>query len=206
MGNTSPTTSALTLHVSQETAAQGIPHNLSASLTKRTSLHIRCILTDPAAKRTFAVHVPPTGSNAVIIYDGPDAASPVLATAAKNAKWKHDFRVSLAALIEGQDTREELLRCTTVSKRKESYWFAMQLGNSVGRFEWRSTRAQGQGWGWKLVKDDEDIVAIFKSHRSLGRDKIGDLTFTGSGMSGQFGRQWEMMVLTTWACVWFKHI
>ncbi|RKL41586.1 hypothetical protein BFJ72_g5478 [Fusarium proliferatum] len=69
MGNTSSTTSALTLHVSQETAAQGIPHNLSASLTKRTSLHIRCILTDQAAKRTFAVHVPPTGSNAVIIYD-----------------------------------------------------------------------------------------------------------------------------------------
>jgi len=28
----------------------------------------------------------------------------------------------------------------------------MQLGDSVGRFEWRSTRAQGQGWGWKLVK------------------------------------------------------
>ncbi|KAI1066207.1 hypothetical protein LB506_008173 [Fusarium annulatum] len=194
MGNTSSTTSALTLHVSQETAAQGIPHNLSASLTKRTSLHIRCILTDPAAKRTFAVHVPPIGSNAVIIYDGPDAASPVLATAAKNAKWKHDFRVSLAALIEGQDTREELLRCTTVSKRKESYCSATALGDLNGAPRVRRDKAGDGNWS-KTMRT-----------LSLGRDKIGDLTFTGSGMSGQFGRQWEMMVLTTWACVWFKHI
>ncbi|KAI7772468.1 hypothetical protein LZL87_007829 [Fusarium oxysporum] len=152
MGNTSSKTSALTLRVSQETAARGIPHNLSASLTKRASFTLRCILTDPASERAFAVHVPPNGSYDVIIYDGPDAASPVLATATRNAKWKLDFRINLAALTDGQDTREELLRCTTVNKRKEGYWFAMQLGDCVERFEWRSTHYPN-AWNKKSPKN-----------------------------------------------------
>ncbi|KAH7216949.1 uncharacterized protein BKA55DRAFT_697656 [Fusarium redolens] len=213
MGNASSKASTLTPHISQETAAQGIPHNFSASITKRTSLTLRCILTDPASERAFAVHVPPKGCYDVIVYDGPDAGCPVLATARRNPKWKHDFRINLPALTDGEDTREELLRCTTINKLKEGYWFAMQLGDRVERFEWRSTRGkqvqgqEGSGWGWKLVKgDDEEIVAIFKTHRSLGLNKIGDLTFAGSGITGRFGRQWEIMVVTTWACVWFRHI
>ncbi|EXK23999.1 hypothetical protein FOMG_19256 [Fusarium oxysporum f. sp. melonis 26406] len=221
MGNASSKDSTLTPHISQETAAKGIPHNLSASFTKRASLTLQCILADPASKRDFAIHVPPNGSYDVIIYDGPDATSPVLAAAKGNPKWKHDFRINLPGLLEGDDTREELLRCTTINKLKEGYWFAMQLEGHLERFEWRLTRTkqvQGQeasGWGWKLVRvglkiephdDGEEIVAIFRTHKSLGLKKIGDLAFTGSGITADFGRQWEIMVLTTWACVWSQHI
>ncbi|KAF4334084.1 hypothetical protein FBEOM_12095 [Fusarium beomiforme] len=141
MGNSSSKDSTLTPRISPETAVKGIPHNLSASFTKRASLTLQCILTDAA--RTFAVHVSLNGSYDVILYDGPDATCAVLATAKKNPQWYHDFRINLPGL-EIEKAREELLRCSTVNKLKEGYWFAMQLGDGVLREGNKSRSKKGR--------------------------------------------------------------
>jgi hypothetical protein len=43
----------------------------------------------------------------------------------------------------------------------------MQLCDRVEQLEWHS-HVQGISWGRKLVKEDDEIVAIFGSYRSLG--------------------------------------
>ncbi|KAF4451309.1 hypothetical protein F53441_5730 [Fusarium austroafricanum] len=152
MGNTSSVESTITPRISPETASKGIPLKLSASFAKRASLTLQCLLSDPTSDRVFVIHVPPNAYYDVILYDGQDATCPVLATAKGNPKWKQDFLINLPALSEDGDTREELLRCTTVNKLKEGYWFAMQIGDRVERFEWRLSRDYPNAWNKKSPK------------------------------------------------------
>ncbi|KAF4972604.1 hypothetical protein FSARC_877 [Fusarium sarcochroum] len=197
MGNGSSKDSPIIPRLSQEIVDKGIPHKLTTSFAKRASLTLQCLLSEADSERAFAVHIPPNAYYDVILYDGPDATCPVLATAKGNPKWKQDFRINLPGLTEGDDdTREELLRCTTVNKLKEGYWFGMQLGDGLERFEWRLSRGKqvksidGSSWGWKLVRlgtgdeepqedinqegrAEEEVVAVFGSDNSLGLNKIG---------------------------------
>lgn len=59
-------------------------------------------------------------------------------------------------------------------------------------------RTVSVGWGWKLVKVSrrkteqdataaEEVVAVFRTHRSLDLNRIEDLVFEGSGAKGQLG-------------------
>ncbi|KAJ4255986.1 hypothetical protein NW762_009060 [Fusarium torreyae] len=197
MGNASSKDSTLSPRISEETVSKGIPHKLSASYAKRASFTLQYLLSEPSSERAFTVHIPPNAYYDVILYDGPDATYPVLATAKRNSKWKEDFRIILPGLTEDAETREELLRRTTINnKMKEGYWFGIQIGDGPERFEWRASRGKqvksidGSSWGWKLVRlggrseedigqedgeDDqvnEEIVAIFGCDKSLGLNKI----------------------------------
>ncbi|KAJ4208921.1 hypothetical protein NW759_013522 [Fusarium solani] len=217
--------------ISPETARKGIPKRLSMTFEKRATLKTQLLLSDANSGLTFAVHAPHNGSYDVILYDGPNASYSVLATATGVGKWKKDFRICLPSFPgETLDTREELLRSCTISSKRETYWFGMQVREAqpIERFEWRQSRgsevkSMGANAGWKLVRldggsqdlakdngtqrstSDGEIVAVWARDDSWSPYKIGEICFLGSGMTGEFGRLWELMALMSFVCIWCRH-
>ncbi|RSL74168.1 hypothetical protein CEP53_000517 [Fusarium sp. AF-6] len=230
MGN-AQSKNALVPQISPEMARNGISNRLAMTFEKRVTLKTHLFLADPNSGLSFAAYAPYSGAYNVILYDGPDASCPVLATAKGIGKWKKDFRVCLPSFPgETLGIREELLRSCTVSTKRETYWFGMQVGEDqpVERFEWRQSRGRevksmGARAGWKLVRlggglqglaeengtqgsaSDGEIVAVWARDDSWSPYKIGEMRFLGSGATGEFGRLWELMVVVSFVCIWCRH-
>ncbi|RSL53483.1 hypothetical protein CEP54_010366 [Fusarium duplospermum] len=182
MGN-AQSVNTLVPQISPETARKGIPNRLSMTFKKRVTLKTHLLLADSNSGLAFATYVPYSGAYNVVLYDGPDASCPVLATAKGIGKWKKDFRVCLPSFPrETLDIREELLRSCTVSSKLETYWFGMQVGEDrpVERFEWRQSRGRevkstGARAGWKLVRLGGGSQDLVEDNSTKGSASDGDI-------------------------------
>ncbi|KAF4466735.1 hypothetical protein FALBO_6400 [Fusarium albosuccineum] len=168
------------------------------TFAKRATLKLECLLSEPNAEPAFAVQRPHLGYYDIILYDGPNPACPVLATAKRHGKLPQDYCIGLPPLTSEDTTseRQELLRCSTIQSKTERYWFAMRIGEGqdIERFEWRWSHCDkvkslgGATWGWKLprfggkpeeVGEDDDMCrrnrVVAGGHRERRRRGCGSL-------------------------------
>ncbi|KAI8714285.1 hypothetical protein NCS52_01148200 [Fusarium sp. LHS14.1] len=107
-------------------------------------------------------------------------------------------------------------------------------GQQVERFEWRRShgsevKSVGQSrWGWKLVRlgsnkeedyssdeeipddrdgftsDGKEIVAVWAGSSCWKMSGVGELQFRGSGLTGELGTAWALMVVMSCMAIWQK--
>ncbi|KAJ3549578.1 hypothetical protein NM208_g436 [Fusarium decemcellulare] len=181
MGNTQ-STQTIVPQISSETISKGIPHRLCMTFAKRATLKLECLLSEPNAVPAFAVQRPHLGYYDILLYDGPNPACPVLATAKRHGKLPQDYCIGLPPRTSEDTTseRQELLRCSTIQSKTERYWFAMRIGEGqdIERFEWRWSHCDkvkslgGATWGWKLVRFDVKPEEVGEDD-DMGAGEIG---------------------------------
>ncbi|KAH9897334.1 hypothetical protein F4778DRAFT_256815 [Xylariomycetidae sp. FL2044] len=157
----------------------------------------------------------------VLLHAGPDARSPLLATA-KPGRWGRDHLIELAGSSHRQSRAEKLV-CKSFM-RKTWYEFSIQRDNGKAEdrdgemFEWReSTGSDIQGLGlrkrgWKLVRlgaqgvteDNEEVVAVWAEHSRWRDAKPFEFRFLRSGASGILGDRWAVMAVVTALGIWYE--
>ncbi|KAM5354444.1 hypothetical protein ACJ41O_001093 [Fusarium nematophilum] len=175
--------------MSFESAQRGVPPVIRVAYKKSWS-KIIAHLSEPDSDPRYCVYLPQGWYGEMLLHDGAEPECPVLARAKGEGKWRQDFAIALPMLPgAGENSSLEILRWK--AKRKEQFWFAMELGQgankAVERFEWRRShgsevKSVGESkYGWKLVRlgrgagdpgssDDE------KDH---GPDRMDGLTSDG---------------------------
>ncbi|KAK4446232.1 hypothetical protein QBC34DRAFT_440971 [Podospora aff. communis PSN243] len=211
MGHTSSKPNPV--HLPPSLTTHPLPRRFSA--THKTSLtRITALLSDPdnPSGPSYAVSWPAGWYGNMILHGGPTKDDEPLATAKFGGKLGCDFYITLPSLPESaqQQERTEILRYEG-RLRSEKWWFAMQIGSSVERFEWRRSHGDavkevegGSGWGWKLVRvvgEGEEVVAVW-ADAGLSLSRMGAFEYRGSGATGELGLLWGVMAVVTCMCVW----
>ncbi|KAF5020051.1 hypothetical protein F66182_7932 [Fusarium sp. NRRL 66182] len=147
--------------MSPQIAQRGIPPVLCASYKKGFSAKILVNIGEPDRQPIYSISLPLGWYGKMLLHDGPDADSPVLAGADAEGKWRTDYGILLPSVpgVEAPQGREILRR---KGKMHERYWFGMQVGQGhsrhVERFEWRRShgsevKRMGEAkYGWKFVR------------------------------------------------------
>lgn len=182
------------------------PHTISAkiihSLTKR---NVKLCSEDGKALYAVSFHA---RRPQIILHNGPSTSGPELATAAEGRVWKSgsDSTVILPPLPGFPAPAHERLygKDGVVSS---TWCFDVDVGGGRREgFEWRSskgaeTTAGGRGFmdsGHKLVRihhGREEVVAVWVEEGGMSMSKVGKLQFLGSGLTGELGDRWRMMVV-----------
>jgi hypothetical protein len=90
-----------------------------------------------------------------------------------------------------------------------TYSFNAPVGNSSERFVWRKGTG-GNLWSLKerreLIRTDGgcEVVATWSEGSGLSLTKTGSFRFVGSGATGVFGPQWEIMVVVSVLRIWHE--
>ncbi|KAF4442842.1 hypothetical protein F53441_11632 [Fusarium austroafricanum] len=146
--------------MSAKAMQQGIPNTLRASFKKAFSRKMVVCFGEPDKEPIYSVSFPTAWYGQVLLHDGPDTESPLLAGAEPEGKWGVSYGVLLPSLPGQESSGKETLRRKNTMKYR--YWFGMQVGQGadqhIERFEWRSShgsevKSVGESrFGWKLVR------------------------------------------------------
>jgi len=148
--------------ISEHTAKNGMPPVIRVT-QKKSWKEIICFLSEPGADPLYCINLPDGLWGNMTLHDGPDPTSPPLAHAVGEGRGRVDSGITLPVLpgAEGDPTaNKEILRWRV--GKKETFWFAMDVGQGADRrlerFEWRRSHGDEvksigeSSWGWKLVR------------------------------------------------------
>lgn len=150
--------------ISNQSAQRGIPSVLCVSYKKGVFSKILVHISEPEQEPIYSVSLSLGWYGRMLLHDGPDADSPVLAGSDIEGKWRTDFSIYLPPIPGLEISESQILR--SKGNMKECYWFGMQIGQGAGRhierFEWRRSHGtevnsvEESKYGWKLVRLGHD--------------------------------------------------
>lgn len=147
--------------LSSQAATRGLPPVLRVAYKKSSLSELVLLLSEPDSEPTYCLSVPAGWWGALRLHDGNSPNGTPLVHAKPNGKWKKDYAITLPSFPGYNNTSgAEILRY--VMKRRERYWFGLQVGQGaqqhIERFEWRRSHGSevkavgGWSYGWKLVR------------------------------------------------------
>ncbi|KAF6793339.1 hypothetical protein CSOJ01_13976 [Colletotrichum sojae] len=165
------------------------------------------------------------GGPCVVLCNGPSEQDPPLAVAGEAENWNPQSTTSvitLPPLSLGAETSQEwttssvreIMRAQlTDDRRVASFRFSIEVDQTNGgyqreEFEWRK-RSKDQLYGFKngfeLVRctsGPQDVVAVIGFKGMVSFSKPFKIEFVGSGVTGNFGDRWSIMVIITALRLW----
>lgn len=153
----------------------------------------------------------------LILHNGSSTSGAEIATCSEGKAWKmdSDSTVVLSPLGGFSAPAHERLY-GKLGVTNSFYNFAVDVGGTGGRvwreeFQWQSskgaeTTAGGRGFmdeGHKLVRvQNNEVVAVWVAEGGMSMSKVGRLEFLGSGLTGELGDRWRMMVVVSAMKMW----
>ncbi|CAL5868532.1 uncharacterized protein PFLUO_LOCUS2758 [Penicillium psychrofluorescens] len=177
-------------------------------------------------KPTVTLHDGPTDKDpimATVHADKWGRARPIILTLPPRPGGSHED-----AIVEKMSTEKHVSPTFTFETN------AAGKGARRERFEWRQSRgneiselSSGHSYGWKLVwlsgpvvnvggnrkerhpgisSDGKEIVAILAHNMSWSMTKGFRFAFLGTGLTGTFGENWEILTVVSALQLWYKDV